>query len=447
MDIIRTRISATPRSKYRKYVGYGGVGGNTTVVQQGSGGDYVFRSGEDEQTVEGSLATTGDLAGVNVTAEEAVSGKDVKASNDVTAENDVTAKGDVIAYTTGTNVAPFRFWRPSVDALGNLSWTNSTSEAVPPTVNIKGPQGDPGEDGGGASMPTVQAAAGPDIGTVGTPSVTVSQSGTVYTFTFHKLKGEKGEKGDKGDPGDNASSGATSPPFDGGTIHQDLTIKKRCSVLTLEGDTTELDFQAAQIVFVNEAFTDYRHKWCIDLSDEVEQDGDLVFQNYDSSDRGSAHEAPFYRFKIYKHGTATNAVAAAGAYVNASDARLKNVLCTYHGKPAVMDSASSVSVLDKIKGLESKYYLWKAPEDGEEAALPFYNTVQLGFVAQDVEKEFPEFVSEDNGYKLLDYAGLGSFIAVEGCRELDGKIARQQEEIDLLRQELQRLKGDEAAGD
>lgn len=37
---------------------------------------------------------------------------------------------------------------PSVDANGNLSWTNNKGLSNPPTVNIKGPKGDSGEGGG-----------------------------------------------------------------------------------------------------------------------------------------------------------------------------------------------------------------------------------------------------------------------------------------------------------
>lgn len=39
---------------------------------------------------------------------------------------------------------------PSVDANGNLSWTNNKGLSNPPTVNIKGPKGDSGEGGGGS---------------------------------------------------------------------------------------------------------------------------------------------------------------------------------------------------------------------------------------------------------------------------------------------------------
>lgn len=55
--------------------------------------------------------------------------------------------GDVIAYSTGSASAPFKYWKPSVSSAGVISWTNSTSEAVPTSVNIKGPKGDTGAQG------------------------------------------------------------------------------------------------------------------------------------------------------------------------------------------------------------------------------------------------------------------------------------------------------------
>ena len=56
---------------------------------------------------------------------------------------------------------------------------------------------------GATALQAITAAAGSDIGTVGTPSVTVSTSGSSTTLTFHQLKGAKG------DPGTNGTNGAT----------------------------------------------------------------------------------------------------------------------------------------------------------------------------------------------------------------------------------------------
>lgn len=329
-------------------------------------------------------------------------------TKDVTASGNVKAQGDVIAYSTGTASAPFKYWRPSVNSSGVLSWTNSTSETVPTSVNIKGPKGDTGSQG-------PKGATGP-----------------------------QGPQGPKGDTGPQGPAGTT---FTGGTIGSNITIDKDgVAIIALQGYHT--NWQAAQIQMINKAYTDYRRKWCIDLAGSSEQSGDLCFQNYNSSGSGSANASPWYRMKIFKYGTATNAIAAAGAYVNNSDERLKNVLYSYHNKPKLLkvnsteNSTESNSVLDKIKHLESKYFYWKSPENAndEEKELPFYTTIQLGFIAQEVEKQFPEFVTEDNGFKQLNYAGLGSFIAVEASRELNDKIEQQQTEIEALKTEIESLK-------
>lgn len=242
------------------------------------------------------------------------------------------------------------------------------------------------------------------------------------------------------------ADGADGSSFNGGTITRGLTIDgSGVAVLALQGNAST--WQAAQIQLINEYYSDYRRKWTIDLAGSSEQNGDLCFQNYNSSGSGSASASPWYRMKIYKHGTATNAVAAGGAYVNASDSRLKNILYSYHNKPQTISedgTTISSSVLGKLKNLESKYFYWKVPENAndEEKELPFYNTVQLGFIAQEVEAQFPEFVTEDDGYKQLNYAGLGSFIAVEASRELSQKIEEQQAEIDQLKQENQEIKAE-----
>lgn len=348
-------------------------------------------------------------------------------TKDVTASGNVKAQGDVIAYSTGTASAPFKYWRPSVSSAGVISWTNSTSETTPTSVNIKGPAGTNGTNGAdGASLTYQWSGTSLRIGT--------TKNGSTTWGSYVNLKGADGE------------DGADGSTFNGGTITRGLTIDGGgAAVLALQGNVS--DWQAAQIQFINEYYSDYRRKWCIESAGSSEQNGDLCFQNYNSSGSGSANNSPWYRMKIYKYGTATNAVAAAGAYVNNSDERLKNILYSYHNKPQTISedgTTISNSVLDKIKNLEAKYFYWKTPEDAndEEANLPFYSTIQLGFIAQEVEAQFPEFVTEDNGYKQLNYAGLGSFIAVEASRELNEKIEQQQAEIEQLKQENQEIKAE-----
>lgn len=60
---------------------------------------------------------------------------------------------------------------------------------------------------------TITAAAGSNINTVGTPTVTASTSGTTTTFTFNNLKGATGAQGPKGDTG---ATGPQGPKGDTG---------------------------------------------------------------------------------------------------------------------------------------------------------------------------------------------------------------------------------------
>lgn len=61
---------------------------------------------------------------------------------------------------------------------------------------------------GATALQAIMAAAGSDIGTVGTPSVTVSTQNGRTTLTFHQLKGDKGDKGDTGATGPQGPAGA-----------------------------------------------------------------------------------------------------------------------------------------------------------------------------------------------------------------------------------------------
>lgn len=66
------------------------------------------------------------------------------------------------------------------------------------------------------AISTIKAAAGSNINTVGTPTVTASTSGTTTTFTFNNLKGATGAQGPKGDTGATGPQGPTGPKGDPG---------------------------------------------------------------------------------------------------------------------------------------------------------------------------------------------------------------------------------------
>lgn len=78
----------------------------------------------------------------------------MNSSGNMIGNKNLRMNGDVVAYATGNAPAPFKYWYPSVDTSGNLSWTNSTSTTTPTTRNIRGPKGDTGAKGAtGATGP------------------------------------------------------------------------------------------------------------------------------------------------------------------------------------------------------------------------------------------------------------------------------------------------------
>jgi hypothetical protein len=99
--------------------------------------------------------------------------------------------------------------------------------------------------------------------------------------------------------------------------------------------------------------------------------------------------------------------------------------------------------LEKLQSLRGVYYQWKSSFKKDTAQ-------HLGLIAQEVEKKFPELVSEiktDEGtYRSVDYAGLVAPL-VEAVKELNTQVKdlktqihEQEKTSHALRQELEQLK-------
>lgn len=110
----------------------------------------------------------------------------MNSSGDMKGTGSLRMSGDVVAYATGNAPAPFKYWYPSVDTNGNLSWTNSTSTTTPTTRNICGPKGATGPQG---------------------------------------PKGATGPQGPKGATGATGPQGPAGPSFNGGNITNMLSIQ------------------------------------------------------------------------------------------------------------------------------------------------------------------------------------------------------------------------------
>lgn len=90
-------------------------------------------------------------------------------------------------------------------AWGVTETVTNTTNVLPSSVAVKN------FVEGKGYIKNVSAAAGDDINTVGTPSVTVTNSGTTSTLTFHKLKGAKGDTGPQGPKGPQGETGPQGP--------------------------------------------------------------------------------------------------------------------------------------------------------------------------------------------------------------------------------------------
>ena len=101
-----------------------------------------------------------------------------------------------------------------------------------------------------------------------------------------------------------------------------------------------------------------------------------------------------------------------------SDARLKaNII-------------SLGSTLAKVLQIDGKSYTMKKDENKKQ---------KIGVLAQDIEKVFPELVSESNGIKSVNYQGLIP-VLINALKEQDAKMNEQQTEIDTYRDEVSELK-------
>ena len=112
---------------------------------------------------------------------------------------------------------------------------------------------------------------------------------------------------------------------------------------------------------------------------------------------------------------ASGNIAGTGTFSYTSDERLKKDIQPLKGS------------LDKLLQLKGVSFYWKDPaQHGDNAGI------QRGFVAQDYEKVFPEWVSTNkDGYKMITTTGLDS-LEVESIRELKSQNDQLKRRLDTL---------------
>ena len=101
-----------------------------------------------------------------------------------------------------------------------------------------------------------------------------------------------------------------------------------------------------------------------------------------------------------------------------SDARLKSNII------------SLGSILTKLIQIYGKTYTMKKDENKKQ---------KMGVLAQDIEKLFPELVSESNGVKSVNYQGLVP-VLINALKEQDNKMNEQEVKLNKQQHEIDELK-------
>ena len=125
---------------------------------------------------------------------------------------------------------------------------------------------------------------------------------------------------------------------------------------------------------------------------------------------GALASNPTWKLKVGGDINATGSVRAAGVVLT-SDRRLKKEI------------APLQNALTQLTGLQGVTYLWRKNEFPERH---FADKKQTGFIAQEIEKIFPEMVDTDaQGYKSINYIQLTP-VLVEAIKELSEQVKTLQ---------------------
>ncbi len=141
--------------------------------------------------------------------------------------------------------------------------------------------------------------------------------------------------------------------------------------------------------------------------------GDLFTVKADGS-VGIGTSNPAYALEV------NGGVAGVGAYQDLSDERFKKNLVQIDGP------------IEKLKKLNGYYYDWRKDEYPEKK---FKDSRDLGVIAQEVEKAFPEAVyTDEKGVKTVAYSRLVAPL-IEAVKEMDQEAKTKDRVIQRLKAE------------
>ena len=121
--------------------------------------------------------------------------------------------------------------------------------------------------------------------------------------------------------------------------------------------------------------------------------------------------------------TVRGSVIGSGPYMDSSDPRFK----------LEIESYPPTEVLEKLTNLRAKKYRYNTDQF---PSRKFPEGRQIGWMADDVEKAFPELVeTDDSGYKHVAYARASALFS-EALREMRREY---KEEIDILKKRIYQM--------
>ena len=139
---------------------------------------------------------------------------------------------------------------------------------------------------------------------------------------------------------------------------------------------------------------------------------------------------------LFKYSTGTTTTAAgtrfnAGIYANPSTVTLSTTNGFYEtSDERLKDFQGNIDVdLDKLALIPKKYFTWK--DD-------FEKILRIGTSAQELQKLYPELVSDINGELTVDYAKL-SIVALDAVDKLNTKVKSLEERLSKLESILSNL--------
>lgn len=322
----------------------------------------------------------------------------MNSSGDMRGTGNLAMNGDVIAYSTGTSSAPFKYWYPSVDSKGNLSWTNSTSTTTPSSVNIKGAKGDKGDTGksvGKVSAYSTSSASG------GSSVYRVYDTSNALLGSFTVYNGAKGEKGDTGATG---LKGDTGDASNGGLINGLTWLRNPSS-----GSICYITGNAVS------GYTSSSPNLWINWSPTAVAKGTSCSYSYRTLKVGGKSEGT----AILSVNDGNNG-SFTGNYGGSSDIRLKENIVNVD------------NVLSALENIDIFKFNYKNDEDKQ---------IHFGVSAQKVNEYYPELITyaDNDEYgktMVLKYIEFNTLMAVGGVKELHALVKSQQAKIDELEQRL-----------